>query len=86
MFTRGFDAFDKAYKDGVFNRIFTTNLIYRSDELKSKEWYIEVNLCKYVAYIIDTLNHDRTISNLLNPVKRIHSLLEKTNRTSEDND
>ena len=86
LFCSGFKRFDEAYEKGYFDKIFTTNLIYRSDELKSKEWYIEVNLCKYVAYIIDTLNHDRTISNLLNPVKRIHSLLEKTSRTSEDND
>lgn len=76
LFCNGFKVIDEAYKKGYFDKIFTTNLIYRSEELRQKEWYIEVNLCKYVAYIIDTLNHDRTISNLLNPVKRIHSLLE----------
>ena len=77
LFTDGFDKFDKAFKDGIIDRIFTTNLVYRSPELLAKEWYVEVNMCKYVAYIIDTLNHDETISNLLNPAKRIHNLLEK---------
>ncbi len=77
LFTDGFDKFDKAFQEGTIDRIFTTNLVYRSPELLSKEWYVEVNMCKYVAYIIDTLNHDETISNLLNPAKRIHNLLEK---------
>ena len=77
LFTDGFDKFDKAYADGVFDRIFTTNLVYRRPELYTKEWYVEVNMCKYVSYIIDTLNHDETISELLNPVKRIHTLVEK---------
>ena len=77
LFTDGLEKFDKAYADGVFSKIFTTNLIYRTPELLSKDWYAEVNMCKYVAYIIDTLNHDATISNLLNPVKRIHNLLER---------
>ena len=77
LFTDGLEKFDKAYKDGVIDRIFTTNLVYRTPELLSKEWYVEVNMCKYVAYIIDTLNHDDTISNLLNPAKRIQNLLEK---------
>jgi len=77
LFTDGFDKFDKAYADGVITRIFTTNLVYRTPELLSKEWYVEVNMCKYVSYIIDTLNHDDTISNLLNPAKRIQKLLDK---------
>lgn len=77
LFTDGFDKFDKAYKDGIIDRIFTTNLVYRLPELDKKEWAVEVNMCKYVSYIIDTLNHDDTISNLLDPVKRIHKLLEK---------
>ena len=77
LFTDGFDKFDKAYADGVFDRIFTTNLVYRQPELHTKEWYVEVNMCKYVSYLIDTLNHDETISDLLNPVKRIHTLVEK---------
>ncbi len=77
LFTDGFDKFDKAHADGVFDKIFTTNLVYRNPELYTKDWYVEVNMCKYVSYIIDTLNHDETISDLLNPVKRIHTLVEK---------
>ena len=77
LFTDGFDKFDKAYKEGIIERIFTTNLVYRTPELRAKPWYVEVNMCKYVSYIIDTLNHDDTISNLLDPVKRIHKLVEK---------
>ena len=77
LFTDGVDKFDKAYSDGILNRVFTTNLVYRRPELREREWYVEVNMCKYVAYIIDTLNHDETISNLLNPVKRIHNLMDK---------
>ncbi|MBR5453696.1 MAG: ribose-phosphate pyrophosphokinase, partial [Clostridia bacterium] len=85
LFCNGFEVIDDAYAKGYFDKIFTTNLIYRSEELKKKEWYIEVNLCKYVAYIIDTLNHDRTISNLLNPVKRIHSLLDRQAKLKSKN-
>ena len=77
LFTDGFDKFDKAYQDGVFDKIFTSNLVYRRPGLSDREWYVEVNMCKYVAYIIDTLNHDETISELLNPVKRIHKLLDQ---------
>ena len=81
LFTDGLEKFDKAYKEGVFNGIFTTNFVHRTPELLSKEWYVEVNMCKYVAYIIDTLNHDETISTLLDPVKRIHNLLDKHKKT-----
>ena len=77
LFTDGFEKFDKAYADGVISKIFTTNLVYRRPELASKEWYVEVNMCKYVSYIIDTLNQDHTISELLNPVKRINKLIDK---------
>ena len=77
LFTNGFDKFDKAHEEGIFDKIFTTNLIYRNPGIYEKDWYVEVNMCKYVAYIIDTLNHDATISNLLNPVQRIHNLMDK---------
>lgn len=77
LFTDGFAAFDKAYEDGIIDKIFTTNLVYRKPEILDKPWYVEVNMAKYVAYIIDTLNHDATISNLLDPNTRIAKLLEK---------
>ena len=77
LFCNGLENMDKAYADGVFTKIFTTNLVYRTPELLEREWYGEVNMCKYVAYIIDTLNHDSTISNLLDQSKKIHNKLEK---------
>ena len=77
LFCNGLDKFDEAYENGIFTKIFTTNLTYSKDELKSREWYQSVNMCKYVAYLIDTLNHDATISNLLNPAKRVHKLIDK---------
>lgn len=77
LFTNGFDLFDKAYEEGLFTKCFTTNLIYRPEGLLDKEWYAEVNMCKYVAIIIDTLNKDHSISTLLNPVKKIHTILDE---------
>ena len=77
LFTEGLEKFDKAYEEGLIHKIFTTNLIYRNPELKTRDWYAEVNMCKYVAYIIDILNHDQSISGLLNPVQRIHNIVEK---------
>lgn len=77
LFTAGLDKFDKAYEDGLFNKIFTTNLVYRTPELLARPWYAEVNMCKYVSYIIDTLNHDESISGLLAPYNRINALLER---------
>ena len=77
LFTDGFDKFDQCFKEGVFDRVFTTNLVYRRPELLTREWFTEVNMCKYVAYLVDTLNNDATISSLLNPVKRIQTLMDK---------
>ncbi|MBP3437163.1 MAG: ribose-phosphate pyrophosphokinase, partial [Clostridia bacterium] len=77
LFCNMLDNMDKAYEDGLITKIFTTNLIYRMPELLEREWYCEVNMCKYVAYLIDTLNHDQSISGLLDHSKRIHKLLEK---------
>ena len=77
LFCNGLENLDKAYEEGVINQIFTTNLIYRTPELLARDWYTEVNMCKYVAYIIDTLNHDRTISHLLDQSKKIHNILDK---------
>ncbi len=77
LFTAGLDRFDKAYDKGTFDRILTTNLIYQPPELLEREWYIDCDLSKYIAYIIDTLNHDSSISDLLNPVERIHSIVAR---------
>ena len=83
LFTSGPDKFDKAYKDGIIDRVFTTNLTYTRPDVLEREWHVEVNMCKYVAYIIDTLNHDDTLSELLNPVKRIHTLADKHKKNQE---
>ncbi len=77
LFCNGLENLDKAHEDGVIDKIFTTNLVYRTPELLQRDWYREVNMCKYVAYIIDTLNHDRTISHLLDQSKKIHAILDK---------
>ena len=70
-FTAGFDEIDKAFKEGIFDRLLTTNLIYQKPELLEKPYYINVDMSKYIALIIDTLNHDQSVSHLLNPVDRI---------------
>lgn len=77
LFTEGLSRFDEAYKNGLIEKVFTTNLVYRTDELKSKKWYREVDMSKYIAFIINTLNYDRSMSELLDPVKRINKLLGK---------
>jgi len=77
LFTDGFEKFDKAYEDGIITKIFTTNLVYRRPGLLDKPWHVNVNMCKYVSYIIDTLNYDSTISELLDPVKRINNIVAK---------
>ncbi len=77
LFCEGLSKFDAAYERGEIYRVFTTNLIYRTPELLQREWYTSVDLSKYIAYIVDNLNHDQSISNLLNPVYRINKLLER---------
>jgi ribose-phosphate pyrophosphokinase len=80
LFCEGLERFDEAYRFGLIEKVFTTNLVYRPNALKTREWYTEVDMSKYVSYIIDTLNYDRSISNLLNPVYRIHKLLDDMNK------
>ena len=77
LFTGGLDKFDKAYENGTITRVLTTNLIYQTPELLKREWYINCDLSKYIAYIIDTLNHDSSISDLLNPNERIQSIVAR---------
>ncbi len=77
LFTAGLDKFDRAYAEGTIHRVLTTNLIYQTPELLSREWYIDCDMSKYIAYIIDTLNHDTSISDLLNPVERIQSIVAR---------
>ncbi|MBO5420502.1 MAG: ribose-phosphate pyrophosphokinase [Clostridia bacterium] len=77
LFCNGLEGFDKAYENGLIYRVFTTNLIYRRPELKDREWYVEVDLSKYISYMVDTLNHDTSIGELLDPADKINALLEK---------
>ena len=77
LFTNGLEKFDKAYESGLITRILTTNLIYQTEELLSREWYINCDMSKYIAYIIDTLNHDSSISDLLSPSERIQSIVAR---------
>ena len=79
LFTNGLAAFDKAYEEGLIYRVVTTNLIYQTPELLSREYYISCDLSKYIAYLIDTLNHDSSISDLLNPYDRIKAYVKKYN-------
>ena len=77
LFTNGFAKFDQYYEDGIIDGIFTTNLVYQSPDLLSRPYYHSIEMSKYVALIIDNLNHDSTISGLLTPTNRINNLLEK---------
>ena len=77
LFTNGLDRFDKAVEDGTIYKVVTTNLTYQTPELLSSPYYINCDMSKYIAYIIDTLNHDSSISDLLNPYDRIQKLVSK---------
>lgn len=77
LFTNGLAKFDEAYKNGIIDRVLTTNLTYQTPELLEKEYYINCDMSKYIALLIDTLNHDASISELLNPVNRIQNCIEK---------
>ncbi len=77
LFTGGLDKFDKAYENGMIDRVLTTNLIYQTPNLLRREWYVNCDMSKYIAYIIDTLNHDSSISDLLNPNERIQQIVAK---------
>lgn len=85
LFTNGFDKFDEAYEKGIIDKILTTNLVYQPDELLSKPWYINVDMSKYMALLIDTLNHDSSISDLLNPVDRIQKRVKEYNERYTNN-
>ena len=75
LFTNGIEAFNQAYEEGLIHRIISTNLTYRTPELQAAPWFIEADMSKYTAYIIATLNHDRSLSKLLTPYDRIKNLL-----------
>ena len=79
LFTSGLSKFDKAYEDGILTGVLTTNLIYQTPELLERPWYINCDVSKYIALMIDTLNHDGSISSILNPTARIQDIVKRYN-------
>ncbi len=79
LFTNGMEKFDRAYEEGLFSRILTTNLTYQRPELRDREYFINVDMSKYISYIVDTLNHDASISDLLDPSTKIKNLIARYN-------
>ena len=77
IFTNGLEAFDKAYKDGVVDGVFGSNLTYRTEELKNRPWFYEVDVSKYIAYFISALNHDISVTSLVDPHAKIAALLAR---------
>lgn len=84
LFTEGIEEFNEAYNQGIITRVFSTNLTYRRPELLASPWYTDVDMSKFLAYLIDTLNHDQSISPLINPIEKIKSLLDKHNIKPSD--
>ena len=77
LFTNGLAEFDKYYEQGIISRVLTTNCIYQTPELLSRPYYVNVDMSKYIALIIDSLNHDHSISELLDPYDKIHALMKR---------
>lgn len=83
LFTDGLEAFDAAYEEGTIDAVFCTNLIYRTPELLEAPWYRDVNVSRFVALIIDALNHNASLSSLLDPTVRIRTLLQAVERSGD---
>ena len=79
LFTDGLDKFHELYEKGILTKLFATNLTYRKEELLKAPWYVDVDMSKFIAYLIDTLNHDESISSLLDPSDKIRKLLKDYN-------
>ena len=77
IFTNGLEKFDKAYEEGTIDGVFGTNLTYRTPELLSRPWFHEVDVSKYIAYFIEAINHDVSISKIIDPHTKIDTLLKK---------
>ena len=77
LFTEGIEKFNAAYEEGIIDKVFATNLIYRRPELLEAPWFADVNLCKFVALLIDAINHDASLSSLINPTEKIKKLLKE---------
>ena len=77
LFTDGLEAFNEAYREGLFDRVFATNLIYRRPDLLKAPWFCDVNMAKFVALLVDAINHDASLSGLVDPTEKIRTLLDK---------
>jgi len=77
LFTNGLEKFDKAYEEGTITKVLTTNLVYQTPELLSRPYYVSCDMSKYIALLVDTLNHDVSISDLLDPYERIQAFVQK---------
>jgi ribose-phosphate pyrophosphokinase len=77
IFTGGLASFDKAYEEGVISGVLGTNLTYRTEALKTRKWFYEVDVSKYIAYFIAALNHDVSVSMIVDPHVKIQNLLKK---------
>lgn len=75
LFTEGLDKFHELHERGILTKLFSTNLTYRKEELRKAPWYVEVDMSKFLALLIDTLNHDCSLSSLLDPTEKIHKLM-----------
>ena len=84
LFTDGIDKFDDAFERKIIDKVFTTNLIYQKPELQDRPWYASCDMSKYIAYLIDTLNHDSSISDLLDPKEKIWTIVEKYNEARKE--
>lgn len=83
IFTKGLEAFDKAYREGLIDGVFGTNLTYRTEELKNRPWFYEVDVSKYISYYVSALNHDMAVSRLIDPHEKMSVLLDKCREERE---
>jgi ribose-phosphate pyrophosphokinase len=77
LFTEGVEMFNKAYEEGLITKVFSTNLIYRTPELLAAPWFVDVDMSKFIALIIDAINHDASLSTLMDPTTKIRALIHK---------
>ena len=80
LFTDGFDKFDDFYSKGYLDYVITTNLNYRDPELLTKPWYLEADMSKYLAVIINTLNHEVSLGEYINTTEKIQAFIKKYNQ------
>ena len=84
LFTEGLERFDEAYENCYFDKLITTNLTYQIPELKSRPYYMEADMSKFLASIIDFMNHDSSMANIYTPTEKIHEILARYNNREED--